>query len=97
MNYRNVTKEYSKGNAALNGRIRKDRTGRVRLCGWGQWIRKVNPDQIDHKRTGSDRGNNCRKRQESEQNETQTVFAKYRRGDRSGIPGFPSSERPEYL
>ena len=68
----NVTKEYSKGNAAPQRSIRKDRTGRVRLCGWGQWIRKVNPDQIDHERTGSDRGNNCRKRQESEQNETQT-------------------------
>ena len=41
---RNVTKEYSKGNSALNGVICEDRTGRIRFYRRRQWFGKVYPD-----------------------------------------------------
>lgn len=73
-----------------------DRTGRVRIRSWRQRFRKVHVD------TSSDEGDrtNVRydycQRSESESYETSPDSAVQKRNRRC-IPGFQTSERPQYL
>ena len=91
-----VTKEYSKGIAALNGINLRIEQGRVRIRSWRQRFRKVHVD------TSSDEGDrtNVRydycQRSESESYETSPDSAVQKRNRRC-IPGFQTSEGPQYL
>ena len=68
---RNVTKEYSKGHAALNGVSVKIERGEFVFIVGDSGSGKSTFDQIDHERVESDRGYNYRQRPEFEPYETQ--------------------------
>ena len=64
-----VTKEYSKGVAALNGINLKIEQGELCCSGRRQWVRKVNSDSSDDERTGTYVWKYCSKWTESGETE----------------------------
>ena len=93
---RNVKKEYSKGNAALNGVSVKIERGEFVFIVGDSGSGKVNPYPSDHERTESDRWYDHRERTKLKPYET-PEYCKVQKRTGSCISGFPASERPEYL
>ena len=92
----NVTKEYSKGNAALNGVSVKIEQGEFVFVvgdsgsGKSTLIKLIMKELDPTEGTIVVNGENLNKMKHRQ-------IAKVPKRDRSGIPGFPSSERPQYL
>ena len=93
---RDVTKEYSKGNAALNGVSVKIEQGEFVFIRRRQRFRKIHIDSSDHEGTGAYRRHDHCKRAEFKTDET-SEHCKIQKRHRGCLSGFPSVEGPEYL
>ena len=93
---RNVTKEYSKGHAALNGVSVKIERGEFVFIVGDSGSGKVYSDPSDHEGAESDRGYDHCKRTEPEPDETPQYCEIQKRSGRC-VSGLPSAERQKYL
>ena len=93
---RKVTKEYSKGNAALNGVSVKIERGEFVFIVGDSGSGKSTPDQAYHERAESDGRYDHRKRAEPQPYEAPS-YCEVQERPRRGLPGFPSAERQKYL
>ena len=93
---RNVTKEYSKGNAALNGVSVKIERGEFVFIVGDSGSGKVNSDPPYYERIKPDGRDDHRKRAEPQPNEASSNRYTYRRAW-SSLSGFQAPEGQKYL